>query len=691
MSNLGFRFCGITCLLLLVDPCLAQVNKDSLRAITRDPHKPDSTRLLALFDLAWDGYLFSDPDSAYLLAEQLQHEARTKHDVVFEARSSELKAAVWYVRGEMRTALSHYDTALVLHRRNGDADGQADVISNMGGMLSYLGELDSALALYEQGLALHERLADSASIANDLNAIGRVQMLRGDHGKAVDLYQQSLYIQETLGNKRGICTSLANLGGLYLNQSDWNEALGYYRRAAAMAEELDDQHQLGTQLEEIGSCLKEMGDTTGSMQAYRRSETIRLAIDDRHGLVNVRNRLASLLLEQLRPNEARTLFDQSMAMARAEDLPYGLGNALVGLSTVLLREGEPGRALAMAVAADSAAARAEEMNLKRDAAAARYTALKVLGRWQEALAVHEQVVLLNDSILREENQRDLLRSGFKYTYERAAETDSLRHVAERTRTEAKHREQRTWLLALLAVAAILGTAAWLRMRYTARAKRAIEEAQERLLESERAREASEVRTCIARDVHDQLGSDLTKLVLLSTEARAVAHSGTNGLPDITNDIERIAGEANRSLGDIVWAIDPHHDSLTSLTERVRAHCDRMLKWSKVEHTVECAHEGPDRSLDPATKRDIYLILREALNNAIKYANAQHIHVKFHTSATRVRFEVKDDGVGMEVNAGQGHGLRNMRARAERIGGEFNVVSAIGAGTRVDFAASLPAE
>lgn len=667
---------------------LGQNNIDSLRSVFIDRSKPDSVRFTAFYDLTWDGYLFNAPDTAEVMARSLQRDARAKGNTVFEARASELLAAVWYVRGDMRTALLHYDTALALHRRNGDAEGQADVISNMASMLSYLGELDSALTLYQEGLALHERLADSASIANDLNAIGRVQMLRGDHGKAVDLYQQSLHIQELLGNKRGICTSLANLGGLYLNQGDWNEALGHYRRAAAMAEELDDQHQLGTQLEEIGSCLEELNDTTGSMQAYRRSEAIRLAIGDHHGLVNVRNRMASLLLEQNRTSEARALFEQNVAMAREEDLPYGLSNALVGMSSVLLQTDEPALALAMALAADSAAARAEELNLQRDVAAARYAALKALGRWQEALTVHERVVLLNDSILREENQRELLRSGFKYAYERAAEMDSLRHVAERTRSEAKHREQRTWMLALLVIAAVLGSAAWLRMRDTARAKRALEEAQDKLVASERAREATEVRMHIARDVHDQLGSDLTKLVMLSTEAKAVAQEDIAALPGIANDIERIAGEANRSLGDIVWSIDPHHDSLAGLTERVRAHAERMLKWSKAEHSIDCVHEGPDRSLDPATKRDIYLIYREALNNAIKYAKAGHIETRFHSSATSVGFEVKDNGIGIAATDGTGHGLANMRHRAARCGADLSVESREGEGTRIRFSLML---
>ena len=667
---------------LVATCCIAQPELDSLRALAFDRSQPDSIRFTALYDLTWDGYLFSAPDTADVLARRLQAEARASRDRTFEARASELFAAVRYVRGEMRTALLHYDTALSLHRRNGDLDGQADVITNMASMLSFLGQQDTALALYQEGLALHERLNDSASIANDLNALGRMHMLRGDHGKAVDLYLQSLRIQEQLGNKRAMSTSFGNLGGLYMNQGDWMEALSFYRRALAISEELDDKHQQGKQLEEIGSCLVELGDQEQALRELRKSEALRLAIGDRSGLVSVRNRIASIMVMQQRYAEAEALYASAIALAREEDLPYGLGNALAGHSKALLHEGDPARALLAAVEADSAAGLAEELYLQRDAAGARYAALKALGRWPEALLFHERLALLNDSIMRDENQRALLRSGFKYAYERAAETDSLRHAAERTRTEAKHREQRTWLLALLVIAAVLGSAAWLRMRYTARAKRAIEEAQEKLVESERAREATEVRMRIARDVHDQLGSDLTKLVLLSTEAQETASSDVNGVKALANDIERVASEANRSLGDIVWSIDPHHDSLAGLTERVRAHAERMLKWSKVEHTIECVHEGPDRTLEPAVKRDIYLIFREALNNAIKYAKAERIDARFRTSGTALEFEVNDNGVGISADQVRGHGLENMRHRAERCGARLTVESGEGRGTRI---------
>lgn len=77
---------------------------------------------------------------------------------MFVARASELLAATWYVRGDLKTALLHYDTALALHTRNKDRDGMADVITNMAAMRSFLGERDEALRLYHEGLRIHEEI-----------------------------------------------------------------------------------------------------------------------------------------------------------------------------------------------------------------------------------------------------------------------------------------------------------------------------------------------------------------------------------------------------------------------------------------------------------------------------------------------------------------------------------------------------
>ncbi len=211
-------------------------------------------------------------------------------------------------------------------------------------------------------------------------------------------------------------------------------------------------------------------------------------------------------------------------------------------------------------------------------------------------------------------------------------------------------------------------------------------AQQLLGRIERQHEAERLNSGIAGQVYDELGGDLVKLVMLASEARTFAMDHRPAWAKVIEDIERIANEADRSLADHLWAIDPHHDSLAGLTDRVRAHCERRLKRSRLVHTIDCAHEGPDRSLDPATKRDIYLLLREAMENAINSVGARHIHVKFRTFPTGVDMEVREDGVGIAGDGGAiGQGLRTRRARAEHVGACIDVLDEGGTAVRLQLA------
>ncbi len=401
-------------------------------------------------------------------------------------------------------------------------------------------------------------------------------------------------------------------------------------------------------------------------------------------------------------SRSRAYLEHGSRVADHPDLRMNRARIRVELARTLALGGPADRQAALAEANTVLALAAQEnwLEMTRDARFALYEVYDHAGDASAALQNLRLYMTAKDSLMDLERIKNINALNKRFESERKdAELKDLSIAnAQQEQEISAHRRQNLVLLVGIGVVLIIGALLFALLRNARRSRTllaeknaAILDAQTKLVESERAREASEVRTRIARDVHDQLGSDLTKLVMLSTEAKALAHEDIAAMPGIANDIERIAGEANRSLGDIVWSIDPHHDSLAGLTERVRAHAERMLKWSKVEHSIECAHEGPDRSLDPATKRDIYLIFREALNNAIKYAKAGHIRVMFRTSATHAGFEVEDDGVGMDTNSGSGFGMGNMHARAQRIGGTLHVQSSAEKGTLLTFAVMLPTE
>lgn len=307
------------------------------------------------------------------------------------------------------------------------------------------------------------------------------------------------------------------------------------------------------------------------------------------------------------------------------------------------------------------------------------------GRTADALAMTERWSALKDSVQRMDGRVELAMLAYhegtvldSIARAEAAHVAAVRHEQELS-TE---RDRRNLLLVIVTASAIIVLLIWGRLRHVRRTRDAIVKAQDELVASEKQREAELVRTRIARDVHDQLGSDLTKLILLSEEARSAADR--ESMNARLKDVGRVADEANRSLGDIVWAVDPHHDSVQELTDRIRAHCVRMLHHHPGTCLIDCHHIGPDRPLDPASKRDIHLMVREALNNTLKHARAEHITVHFHSDPTTLLFELTDDGQGLPNTAGKGHGMQNLQTRATRLGGQLTIRSAPSGGTTIRF-------
>jgi len=262
-------------------------------------------------------------------------------------------------------------------------------------------------------------------------------------------------------------------------------------------------------------------------------------------------------------------------------------------------------------------------------------------------------------------------------------------------TEKRHKRNAVLGVGRLVVLAALALGLYRKSRRTAHAmhvkNQELTRAQDELIRSEKQREASEVRTHIARDVHDQLGSDLTKLAMLGGEVRATAKDDPASMPARAADIERIAGEANRSLSDIVWGVDPQRDTTADLVEQVRTYSESLLKGTGIVYRIDRRHDGDHRPLNPGMKRDLYLLKRGALNNALWYAHADHVDMECILANGHLLLAVADDGAGFDLDRASrmGNGLSSMRARLQRTGGRFLVDSSIGKGTRISLKLELP--
>jgi signal transduction histidine kinase/ligand-binding sensor domain-containing protein len=212
-------------------------------------------------------------------------------------------------------------------------------------------------------------------------------------------------------------------------------------------------------------------------------------------------------------------------------------------------------------------------------------------------------------------------------------------------------------------------------------------ARRRLEAAEREQQLSRERARIARDLHDEIGAKLTRLSLLG--AMAAEDAGAKGDEPLRREIEEMAGtarETHRAFDEIVWSVSPRNDTVRSLSHYICKYAEEFFAGTPVGCSCRLPENMPERPVEPRCRHQMFLAVKEGLNNALKHAGAAHVAIAVALPPGRLRVEVADDGRGFDpaAAAGAGEGLRNMRERMKAVGGSLTLESAAGAGTRLVF-------
>lgn len=199
----------------------------------------------------------------------------------------------------------------------------------------------------------------------------------------------------------------------------------------------------------------------------------------------------------------------------------------------------------------------------------------------------------------------------------------------------------------------------------------------------KAVELEKLRTRIATDLHDDIGATLSSISMYS---EAVKNQVKGTLPHLEPVLNRM-GENSRdmvtSMSDIVWAINPDNDGGDKLAQRIENHARDLCAVRNVRLHYRAAEGMDNIRLSLEQRKNIYLVFKEALNNALKYAGATEIELDLERTAGGLELRLRDNGKGFRTDkTSSGNGIRNMQLRAAEIGGEWTLDSREGGGTTI---------
>jgi ligand-binding sensor domain-containing protein/signal transduction histidine kinase len=238
--------------------------------------------------------------------------------------------------------------------------------------------------------------------------------------------------------------------------------------------------------------------------------------------------------------------------------------------------------------------------------------------------------------------------------------------------------QTWWFRAAMGLALAGIIAAVVRYLSTQKLRRQLQlHKQQEALERERSR--------IARDLHDQLGANLTQVALLGEMAEA----DKNSPPEVAihaQQISQTARDTTRALDEIVWAANPANDTLEGLVNYACKYAQEYLALAGARYRAEVPAQLPAVAIPPEVRHNVFLAFKEAVNNVVKHAQASEVWIRLRLAPGQFTLSVEDNGrgpAGRETPAAQArNGLRNMRKRMEDIRGEFSIGPGTGGGTAV---------
>ncbi len=197
----------------------------------------------------------------------------------------------------------------------------------------------------------------------------------------------------------------------------------------------------------------------------------------------------------------------------------------------------------------------------------------------------------------------------------------------------------------------------------------------------RLREIEHIRARIAADLHDELASSLASVRLYSEVLQRQIPNPSEETQNLLGRIRDLSEEVMEGIGHIIWSVDPRHDQLSDLLDYIQRQARQLCAAAGILLHTQWPEKLKSLSLPPAQRRSIYLILKEALTNALRHARCSEVELACTANDGMLEFVLRDNGGGFDLSVSKGgHGLANMRRRAAEIGAQLEIESQPGAGT-----------
>jgi len=564
-----------------------------------------------------------------------------------------------------------------------------DTLLKAGVALYYQGDYEKALLHFRQCISHADQARDTLCLILGYRNVGNVYSRLGKPVEALKAYQQSVRLADASGDKRSGARSIMNIGALYEEMKNFEQAIPYYNKAEEIALAIPDSSILADCANNYGVIFEQQEKYREALAAYQQALQIYEKLDnsERIGLALNNIGIVYKFLGDY-PTSIR-YYQRSLDLAESTDDHFLAAANLTNMGNVFTLMGDYSKAISHQQRSLGIARRIDAVNIIIEATSSLADACAKAGNYRMAYDYYQQYVQANDSFLNQERSRQIADLQTKYeTEKKEQEIVALKQAANVQMMQLNNQhllvQRRNFhMLAISAIVLLGGIATFL---FFSRQKLKQEQLREKAVMDTEYRE----RLRIARDVHDDLGSGLSRISLIAELAGKKA-GGDHATGTDIRHIARMSKELVDNMRDLIWVLNPEHASLDNLIARIREFSSDYLDENHITSVFNLPQDLPEVKISREFQRNVFLTIKEAMHNVVKHAEATQVQITLRLEDEMMNMSIEDNGKGMELPASQpkGNGLRNMKQRVEALGGSYRISTVPGKGTAIEISLSVP--
>jgi two-component system sensor histidine kinase UhpB len=531
------------------------------------------------------------------------------------------------------------DSAAVFVDRMMDLLPLLDSNSDESGKIQlYLGHNDKHKAKYTESLTHYYKALrafgyqkDSVNEGVIYISLANVLVILGQQDKALVYHQQAAELFTLMGRRYELMNELLNITDMYYTSNRLDSAEQSARQALSISEVLNDKMAQSFAYIQLGNIYKLRKTYTAAENYFIQSIHIGEALHNNNTLIESYKGLGETFMAEQQPIKAKPWLEKHLQLSKQEKDIEEIIESSVDL--------------------------AANANALHDYASA-YAYQKLYSEYK-------------DSAYTEATSKSMAEMESKYQTEKKEKEISLLKKDQQLDRLSLQKQKNFKLVAIifLLLLLLIGFLVINRYRVLQRAKR--------LIDIER------LRNTIARDLHDDIGSTLSSINILSKVALQHKPNRDELMDSNMQKIKERSSSIMESMGDIVWAINPQNDTIEQMISRMKEFAGGILEPLNINYDFKEQGDFSGMKMDVKKRKDFYLLFKEAINNAAKYSHCKNLHIRLQQDQQLLHLEVVDDGIGFnDQETKNGNGLGNMRERAAALGGKIYINTIVGKGTGI---------